>query len=350
MYCEHFGLVREPFNVTPDPTFLYLSRSHQEALAQLVYGVNARKGFLVLTGEVGTGKTTLIHSLLHELNGTTQTAFIFNTITNQRDLLRTACEDFKLVDCDAEPREIHDYLGMLNRFLLESFQKGGNCVLIIDEAQNLSPEVLDSVRLLSNFETAQDKLLQILIVGQPELGTRLNSADLRQLKQRVALRHHLRPLTLAECIEYIGRRLEIAGGTPSIFSAVALRTIYAYSAGTPRLINILCDNGMLTAFAMNKGHVDEQMIREVANDLNLPVPESLSKTILKAAAERSRKVESQTEAPKNRYIFRPAALIFAVLTVLGAVYWASDWSRMDLQLDKVSDFVKSIYEEIRNIL
>jgi general secretion pathway protein A len=350
MYRDHFGLVREPFNVTPDPAFLYLSRSHQEALAQLVYGVQARKGFLVLTGEVGTGKTTLIHALLHELNGTTQTALLFNTIANPRDLLRTTCEDFKLVDCDAAAKEIHDYLSLLNRFLLESYQKGGNCVLIIDEAQNLSPEVLDSVRLLSNFETAQDKLLQILIVGQPELGTRLNSADLRQLKQRVALRHHLRPLSLAECIEYIGRRLEISGGTPAIFTAVALRTIYAYSAGTPRLINILCDNGMLTAYAMNKKHVDEQMIREVANDLNLPVPESLSRTILKAAVERSRDVEVQAETPKSRYGFRPAALVLAVLTVLGAVYWASDWAQMDFQFDKVGDFFKSIYEEIKNIL
>jgi len=224
-------------------------------------------------------------------------------------------------------------------------------VLIIDEAQTLSAEVLDAVRLLSNFETAQDKLLQILIVGQPELATRLNSSDLRQLKQRVALRHHLRQLTLAECIEYIRRRLEIAGGVPAIFTAVAVRTVYAYSSGTPRLINIICDNGMLTAYALNKKHVDEQMIREVANDLNLPVPETLSKTILKAAVERSREVEPQAEAAKNRYVYRPTALLLTAVIVIGAVYWASDWTRIEvLQLDKVGDFFKSIYEEIKNIL
>jgi general secretion pathway protein A len=351
MYREHFGLVRDPFNVTPDPAFLYLSRSHQEALAQLVYGVKSRKGFVVLTGEVGTGKTTLLHALLHELNGNAQTAFIFNTIANQKDLLRTVCEDFRLTAPETEAKEIHDYISLLNRFLLESYQKGGNCVLIIDEAQNLSAEVLDSVRLLSNFETAEDKLLQILMVGQPELSARLNAPQLRQVKQRVALRHNLRPLTLTECIEYVGRRLEIAGGTPSIFTGAALRTIYAYSGGTPRVINILCDNSMLTAYALNRKRVEEYMIREVAEDLSLPVPESIRRTTVEAAIKRGRAIEEPSGTEKRRRWLGTAAWSLAAVLMLGALYWATDWNRTEnLDPAKLVDFLKSIYEEIKTSL
>ena len=200
LYQTHFGLSQAPFNITPDPSFLYLSASHREGLAQLSYGIRAKKGFVVLTGEVGTGKTTLIHALLNELNGSAQTALIFSTIVSPADLLRSVCEEFGLVDSKRPLQDIHDYLVSLNEFLLESYRKGENCALIIDEAQNLSAEVLESIRLLSNFETSKDKLLQILLVGQPELAVRLNSPELRQLKQRVMLRHHLRVLSLARML------------------------------------------------------------------------------------------------------------------------------------------------------
>ena len=269
LYLTHFGLRQEPFNVTPDPGFLYLSASHREAFAQLSYGVKARKGFVVLTGEVGTGKTTLIHALLNEINGETQTALLFNTVASPEDLLRYVCEDFGLMEVERDHRGMHDYLTLLNRFLLESYRKGHNVALIIDEAQNLSAEVLESIRLLSNFETSRDKLLQIVLVGQPELAVRLNSAELRQLKQRVALRHHLLPLSLAECQEYIRSRLVTAGGELTIFSGKALDAIYRYSSGIPRLVNVLCDNSMLTAYALERREVDAAMIQEVAEDLNL---------------------------------------------------------------------------------
>jgi general secretion pathway protein A len=269
LYRVHFGLSREPFSVTPDPSFLYLSPSHKEALAQLTYGIKARRGFVVLTGEVGTGKTTLTHALLNELEGSTQSALIFSTVVGPQDLLRYVCEDFGLVDTQSDHRGLHDYFSLLNRFLLDCYRKGENCALIIDEAQNLSAEVLESIRLLSNFETSQDKLLQILLVGQPELAARLNSPELRQLKQRVTLRYHLRPLSFAECREYIGSRLATAGGDLSVFSTPALEAIYAYADGIPRLINVLCDNGMLTAYALGRTGVDAVMIREVAEDLNL---------------------------------------------------------------------------------
>lgn len=272
VYCNHFGLTREPFNVTPDPNFLYLSASHKEALAQFVYGIKARRGFIVLTGEVGTGKTTLIHGLLEEINdGHTHSALIFNLIGSPKDFLRSLCEDFAITSPLEKQTDIQDYLTLLNRFLLECYRKGDNVVLIIDEAQNLSAEVLERVRLLSNFETKQEKLLQILLVGQPELGDRLNQPELRQLKQRVALRHHLNPLNLMECKEYIAQRLKISGGRASLFSATAIETVHIYSGGLPRLVNILCDNGLLSAYARRKECVEAVMIDEIAQDLEIIV-------------------------------------------------------------------------------
>jgi len=269
LYQTHFGLSQAPFNITPDPSFLYLSASHREGLAQLSYGIRARKGFVVLTGEVGTGKTTLIHALLNDLNGSAQTALIFSTIVSSADLLRSVCEEFGLVEPKRPLQDIHDYLVSLNEFLLESYRKGENCALIIDESQNLSAEVLESIRLLSNFETSKDKLLQILLVGQPELAVRLNSPELRQLKQRVMLRHHLRTLSLKECCEYVSNRLKVAGGDRPIFTPNALENIHTYSGGIPRIVNVLCDNALLTGYALGRKEIDAGIIREVAEDLSI---------------------------------------------------------------------------------
>src|SRR5262245_17302107 len=269
LYQAHFGLSQAPFNITPDPSFLYRSASHREGLAQLSYGIRARKGFVVLTGEVGTGKTTLIHALLNNLNGSDHTALIFSATVSPADLLRTVCEEFGLIEAKRPLQEIHDYLVSLNDFLLESYRKGENCALIIDESQNLSAEVLESIRLLSNFETPKDKLLQILLVGQPELAVRLNSPELRQLKQRVVLRHHLHALSLQECCEYVSSRLKIASGDPTIFTANALESIYSYSGGIPRVVNVLCDNALLMAYALGTKEIDTKIIREVAEDLNI---------------------------------------------------------------------------------
>jgi type II secretory pathway predicted ATPase ExeA len=269
LYQTHFGLRQAPFNITPDPSFLYLSASHREGLAQLSYGITAKKGVVVLTGEVGTGKTTLIHALLNDLDKRCQAGLIFSTIVSPADLLRSVCEEFGLIEPKKPLQEIHDYLVSLNEFLLESYRKGENCVLIIDEAQNLSAEVLESIRLLSNFETSKDKLLQILLVGQPELAVRLNSPELRQLKQRVMLRHHLRALSLQECCEYVHNRLKIAGGDRPIFTPSALESIYSCSGGIPRIVNVLCDNALLTGYALGRKDIDPGVIREVAEDLSL---------------------------------------------------------------------------------
>jgi general secretion pathway protein A len=179
------------------------------------------------------------------------------------------CEEFGLIKPKRPLEEIHDYLVSLNEFLLESYRKSENCALIIDEAQNLSAEVLESIRLLSNFETSKDKLLQILLVGQPELAVRLNSPELRQLKQRVMLRHHLRALSLQECCEYVSNRLKVAGGDRTLFTASALESIYMYSGGIPRLVNVLCDNALLTGYALGRKEIDAPIIKEVAQDLSI---------------------------------------------------------------------------------
>ena len=269
LYQRHFGLARAPFNVTPDPSFLYLTSSHREGLAQLQNGIEARRGFIVLTGEVGTGKTTLIQALLREIAERTHTALLFSSIANPLELMRYVCEEFKLVEPLEHIRDFHDYIYLLNDFLLRRYRGGENVALIIDEAQNLPSDVLESVRLLSNFETTEDKLLQILLVGQPELNGRLNSPQLRQLKQRITLRHHLRPLTVNDCQEYIVSRLKNAGGSPALFTPRAIESIYHYSGGLPRLVNVICDNSMINAYALDLGQIEPALIQEVAEDLHL---------------------------------------------------------------------------------
>ena len=300
IYSSYFGLREAPFNITPDPSFLYHSESHREGLAQLTYGINARRGFIVLTGEVGTGKTTLIQTLLHQLGEGTHTALIFSAITNPLDLLRYVCEEFSLVEPLRDGRDMHDHISLLNDFLLQKYRDGENAALIIDEAQNLSAEVLESIRLLSNFETTKDKLLQILLVGQPELNERLNAPQLRQLKQRVTLRHHLRPLSLSECQEYIVNRLRYAGGNSGVFTAKAMEAVHQFSGGIPRLINVICDNAMISAYAVDKMEIAPVFIQEVAEDLNLSVtPNRLPPVRREAAARAEPRVMARPEPVKT---------------------------------------------------
>jgi type II secretory pathway predicted ATPase ExeA len=303
LYQQHFGFSQAPFNITPDPSFLYISASHREGLAQLMYGINARRGFIVLSGEVGTGKTTLIQTLLNQLTEKTQTALIFSAITNPLDLLRYVCEEFKLVESLGSVRDAHDYICLLNEFLLEKYREGENAALIIDEAQNLSAEVLESIRLLSNFETTKDKLLQILLVGQPELNERLNTPQLRQLKQRITLRHHLRPLSFQECQEYIATRLKHAGGNPSLFGPKAVERIHRYSGGIPRLINVLCDNAMINAYALDHKQIDPLLIQEAAEDLALSVTSTRA-----AVMRRDSAIRIETLAPVRTEQIKPQAV------------------------------------------
>ena len=261
MYLNFYGLEKKPFNPTPDQKFLYLTPSHREALAQILYGVQEGKGFIVLTGEVGTGKTTLIQTLLRRLGEKTQVAYIFNSKLPFDALVEYMLRDFGITENLAT---ISQRLFALNNFLIERRRAGENTVLIIDEAQNLDPPALEQVRLLSNFETATDKLLQIFLAGQPELQSKLDLPELRQLKQRISLRCVIRPLTAEETRDYIQHRLRIAGGRRNdIFSDGAVNRITRYSGGIPRLVNIVCDHALLFGYAEQKRRIDEETIEQV---------------------------------------------------------------------------------------
>jgi general secretion pathway protein A len=267
MYLEHYGLTRSPFEMTPDPSFLYLGETHREGLATLVYGVRARKGFLLLTGEVGTGKTTLLHALLSQLDASTASAFIFNPRLDVLDFFRILLDEYGI---EEECRSKAEFLMALNRFLIERLERDQPTLLIVDEAQNLSPELLEEIRLLSNLETPTSKLIQIMLVGQPELKEMLRRPDLRQLRQRIVLRHHLRPFNVQECEFYVQERLRLAGYTgKEIFKKRALAEIYAVTGGVPRMVNILCDGALLLGFAREKQMLDRDVIREVAKDMEL---------------------------------------------------------------------------------
>jgi general secretion pathway protein A len=257
---EFFGLQQKPFNPTPDPRFLYPSPGHREALAQLLYGVQEHKGFILLTGEIGTGKTTLLRTLLSRLEGNCASALIFDTTLPFEGILEYMLEDLGV----AKAGETHvQRLIALNNFLIERRRAGQNTVLALDEAQNLSPEALEQIRLLSNFETETEKLLQILLVGQPELLDKLDRQELRQLKQRISLRCRILPLSVDEARDYIRTRLRIAGARDlGLFSDAAITRIAEYSGGIPRLINTLCDHCLLIGYADQIRRIDRRLVDE----------------------------------------------------------------------------------------
>lgn len=280
MYETFYGLNENPFNVTPNPEFIFLGKNHKEALAQLLYGVREKKGFIVITGEVGTGKTTLLHYLLEKLEGNnhTKTAFLFNPKLTVNDFIQYILKDLGV---RVQGNTKGEYLHNLHRYLLNAYRKDERVILIVDEAHGLNPDLLEEVRLLSNLETSKSKLLQIVLVGQPELDKTLSLPEFRQLRQRINLRYHLPPLSEKETREYIEKRLRIAGATDSIFTETAIKEIYRRSGGIPRLINILCDNALLNGFALDQKRVDRKSIREVSADLKLKAkPKPIGKWIL----------------------------------------------------------------------
>jgi len=260
MYLAFYGLKQKPFNATPDPKFLYLTPGHREALAQLVYGVQENKGFIVLTGEVGTGKTTLLQTLLQRLDGNTAVAFVFNSTLPFDGLLEYMLEDFGIAKA-GETRA--QRLFALNNFLIERRRTGQKTVLIIDEAQNLDAPTLEQVRLLSNFETPTEKLLQILLVGQPELRAKLQLPELRQLKQRIGLQCRIQPLTQEETREYVRARLRIAGARDlRLFSEGAISRMAEYAGGIPRLVNIVCDHSLLIGYADQRRQIERDIVEQ----------------------------------------------------------------------------------------
>jgi general secretion pathway protein A len=271
MYKSFYHLQRNPFEITPDPSFLFPTTRHNEALASLYYGVTAHRGFVVLTGEVGTGKTLILRSLLGLLQRRDVAfALIFNPTLSPLEFIRYILRDFGLTVGDKAKDEL---IHILNGFLLQRHQKGLTTILVVDEAHLLSAEILEEIRLLTNLETSQQKLLQIVLAGQPELDQKLDSHELRQLKQRIALRCHLDPLTVNETREYIRRRLQIAGATGAvqIFSSPAIEAVFNHSRGIPRLVNTISENALLAGYAKHAPTITSEIIDDVARELRLGV-------------------------------------------------------------------------------
>ena len=269
MYESFYNLKERAFNLTPDPRFLYFTERHCEALSNLVYGIRERKGFLVLSGEAGTGKTTLINALLDTLDrANVLSAFIFNPILTVPEFFECLLSDFNVKSDEPSKTQV---LLRLNSFLLERYRSGQVTVLVVDEAQNLSGEVLEEIRLLTNLETATEKLLQIVLVGQPELIAKLNSPHFRQLRQRISMRCKLEPLTQFETKEYINTRLEIAGlPTQEIFTDGTIAEIFRRSGGIPRLINTICDNSMLSGYASEAKTIVIDIVSKVCENMEFP--------------------------------------------------------------------------------
>jgi len=268
MYQKFFGLRESPFNVNPDPRYLFLTRQIQESLAGLTYGIQNRKGFILLTGEVGTGKTTLLNRLLDWLHGQrVATAYIFNSRLDVNQLFDFIMAEFEI---PCESREKSQVLLRLNQWLLDRYRVGETAVLIVDEAQNLSSDVLEEIRLLTNLETSTEKLLQIVLTGQPELEEKLKLPQLRQLRQRITLRCRTSPLSLEETFGYIAERLRIAGanGEP-VFSKESIQTVHTYSRGIPRVVNLLCEHALINAYVDSVRPVPSQLVEEVAREFQL---------------------------------------------------------------------------------
>jgi len=265
MYLRFYGLNKEPFNITPDPAFLFLSPSHKEALAVVMYGVENRKGFVVITGEVGVGKTTILRSYLEQTaNERIKTVYLFNTNVTFPALLKTICHELGLPQITDDPAEM---LRQLHQFLIQEYRRGYNIVLVIDEAQNMPQETLENIRVLSNLETATDKLIQIIFSGQPEFDQLLDRHEMRQLKQRIAVRTSISSLTTKESAAYIKFRLAKAGNKDKvIFSPGALKRIVRYADGIPRVLNILCDSALITAFGYQKKQINGSIADEIIQD------------------------------------------------------------------------------------
>lgn len=271
MYVQFFRLSEAPFSITPDPAFLYLSPRHHEALAHLLYGTGEGGGFVALTGEVGTGKTTVLRTLLQQQLPQVDTALIYNPRQNEREFLQSICDELGVSYPDEAP-SIKQLVDALNRHLLDAHAAGRRTVLIIDEAQNLPEDVLEQVRLLTNLETHKQKLLRIILVGQPELNDLLARPSMRQLAQRITARFHLTALDADETAEYIAHRLRVAGGDADIFERRAIDTVYRHSGGIPRLVNVICDRAMMAAYSLGTRHISAGMVRDAAREVMAQPP------------------------------------------------------------------------------
>ena len=269
MYAAYFGLKENPFSLSPEPRYLFLSEQHRNALNCLIYGIKEKKGFVLISGGIGLGKTTICRSLLASMDDSVETALIFNTAISELDLLETILGEYGIfIKNDAGNKKY--YIDALNDFLLRNFAAGKTAVLLIDEAQNLSHGVLEQIRMLSNLETETEKLLQIILIGQPELNNTLMLPALRQLNERITVRYDLKPLPLPEVREYIQHRLIVAQGPGSLtFTKGAFNLIYTFTEGIPRRINALCDRALLIAYTKNVSKIDRKIVRLAVHDIGI---------------------------------------------------------------------------------
>jgi general secretion pathway protein A len=269
MYLQHFGLSDTPFSIAPNPRFLFLSQRHQEALAHLLYGIHGSGGFVLLTGAVGAGKTTVCRCLLEQIPAHCDVAYIFNPKLSVVELLATICSEFGIV-YPADNSSIKVFVDLINTHLLATHARGRQSVLIIDEAQNLAPDVLEQLRLLTNLETDQRKLLQIILIGQPELATLLERPGLRQLAQRIIARYHLEPLSKTEITAYVQHRLAVSGTQRQLIPPALSNLLYRLSGGVPRLINVLCDRALLGAYTQGQDKVDRATLLQAGREVLPP--------------------------------------------------------------------------------
>ncbi len=266
MYTKHYNLNEKPFNLTPDPSFLYLTNSHREALSSMEYGIHERKGIIAITGEVGTGKTTLIYSLLNNMNKKVNTVYIYHTNISFEQLLKKILGELNIAVVETDKTSL---LEKLNDYLIKKLEEDEIIAIIIDEAQNLQDNVLEELRMLTNLETSKSKLLQLVLVGQPELETKLNSEKLRQLKQRIVIKYQLKTLSVDESKNYIKHRLQVAGNTLKLFDKKAIARVCNHANGIPRAINVLCDNALLIGYSKSAKKINLDIIDEVINDMNV---------------------------------------------------------------------------------
>jgi len=266
MYKEHFGLKELPFSIAPDPRYLYMSDKHREALAHLVYGIHSDGGFILLTGEVGTGKTTVCRCLLEQVPENSDIAFILNPKLSVEELLATLCDELEIQYPEGNT-SVKVFVDRINAYLLEAHARGRKTVLIIEEAQNLSADVLEQLRLLTNLETNECKLLQIILLGQPELKEMLSRPELRQLAQRITARYHLESLSKKEAVAYVNHRLAVAGTRSALFPSATIDRLFRLSGGVPRLINLLCDRALLGAYVQGQHHVDTRTLTKAAREV-----------------------------------------------------------------------------------
>ncbi|MBN1515487.1 AAA family ATPase [Candidatus Sumerlaeota bacterium] len=330
MYNKFFGLEEAPFNLTPDSRFLYLSRQHREAIGALLYGIQERKGFIMLTGDVGAGKTTVCRALLRDLGESEiEFAVIFNSYLTDIELLRAINDDFG-IDSTAETKK--GLIDALNIYLLERFNQGRTCVLIIDEAQNMAPETLEQVRMISNLETESEKLIQIVLMGQPELNDIMALPELEQLNQRITVRYHLKPLPEDEVPAYIRHRLNRAQAKIEInWTPGALRRIFEHSAGVPRKINVVCDNALMAAYVASSYIVDERMVRQAVSEIT-------GKRADDSRASKGSRRRAQSGAPKSkrRRFWLPLTLALLLIAAGGGAYYGlQEMSRRDMGVNEL---------------